>query len=168
MMWHHLASADLRASGSVTGCGTLQAREKVASHAMANETAIKAARLAATQSKAAASAAEARLAAMSEKATHAEQQLSTLQVSDLQVRPQSAYASVSFSACHRQCFAACPSPGVGPQADNSSEAGTILAIDATDSSEHQQCIEPCLNGWWLICREKMQLLSTEGPTSLKV
>ena len=58
----------------------LQAREKVATHANANDTAIKAARVAAKQSKAAAEAADQRLAAASEKAAQAEQQLFDLQV----------------------------------------------------------------------------------------
>ena len=58
-----------------------QAREKVASHTTANEAAIKAARVAAKESKASAAAAEERLTAASEKAAEVEQQLFDLQVS---------------------------------------------------------------------------------------
>lgn len=58
-----------------------QAREKMANHISANEAAIKAARLAAKQSKASAEAAQERLTAAHDKAALMEQQLSSLQVS---------------------------------------------------------------------------------------
>lgn len=107
----------------------MQARGKITSQVAANEAAIKAARLAAKESKATAAAAEDRLTAAAERAAAAEQQVSDLQVGVAADLPRNHHQSF--------CIGNCYVPGC-------CRIGKLLLPEGSEYIRHHQSPPSCL------------------------